>query len=78
MTRKASAEDLTYYRKEQQFKVSKNDIDSIRQEFHDKFANIHVKLQERDKYIELCNEGQSAKIEQRFMEIRSKLQGKTL
>lgn len=77
LTRKACNEDLQYYRKEQQFKASKTEVDNLRLDFNERIANLQVKIQERDRYIEVCNEGIASKLDQKILEIRSKFQSES-
>lgn len=40
MSRKASAEDLTYFRKEQAFKSDKEEVEDLRREFFERISTV--------------------------------------
>ena len=48
MTRKANVEDYQYYRKEIQFKVDKNELETFRQEYVERLATFDYKLNEKN------------------------------
>ncbi len=52
LTRRARTEDLTYYRKEQNFKASKEELDTLRLELNDRISAVYSKVQENDRYAE--------------------------
>jgi hypothetical protein len=52
LTRRARTEDLTYYRKEQNFKASKEELDTLRLELNDRISGVYSKVQENDRYAE--------------------------
>lgn len=41
LSRKARTEDLTYYRKEQNFKATKEEMDTLRQELNDRISSVY-------------------------------------
>ena len=56
---------------------SKTEVDNLRLDFNERIANLQVKIQERDRYIEVCNEGIASKLDQKILEIRSKFQSES-
>ena len=51
LSRKASLEDLQFYRKEASFKADKDAIDDLRQECLERLAAAQNNLKEKDQYF---------------------------
>lgn len=52
MSKKASIDDIHYYRKELSFKLDKSDLDNFRQEYVERIAAIDQKLSEKNHLMQ--------------------------
>ena len=72
ISRKASLEDLQFYRKEASFKADKDTIDDLRQECLERLAAAQNNLKEKDQYFSSVADSLEQKLDDRLTEMRNK------
>ena len=73
LSRKASIDDLAFYRKESQFKADKDALDDLRQDCLERLATAQNNLNDKDQYLTALGNSLEGKLDERISELRSKM-----
>ena len=73
ISRKASSDDIQYFRKEQSTKADREELDSLRFDVSDRLQTLLQRVADKDKYISAMLEETEAKVAEKLSDIRSKI-----